>query len=93
MDAPSTAGLAPPSEPTGSGPGIGSWLRPLAVVALATVGMWLLSAVALVIYTSGTRAPERHVLEIPAGTSQLVAAVRTEARTASPGPRPSSLAS
>ena len=41
---------------------------------LASAAMWALSAIALVIYTDGARSPELHVLEIPAGTAERVAA-------------------
>jgi hypothetical protein len=36
--------------------------------------MWVLSAVALVIYTDGARSPRDHRITIPAGASELIAA-------------------
>jgi len=48
--------------------------RLLRTVTLATIGMWVICAVALLIYTNGARAPQTHTLVIPDGTSQLIAA-------------------
>jgi hypothetical protein len=74
VDAPLTIEVDAPPEPTERRPRVGAVLRPLVILALTTAGMWALCAVALVIYTDGARAPEVHELEIPAGTSALIAA-------------------
>ena len=48
-------------------------IRLLKTVILASIGVWAICALALLIYTRGARAPEMHTLVIPAGTSQLIA--------------------
>lgn len=74
MDAPLTIEADPPSGQTGRRRRAGSLARLVATLCLATAGMWALSAIAMLIYTHGARAPELHVLEIPAGTGQRIAA-------------------
>lgn len=74
MRAPSTLESSPPVPPTSDVARSGRLARSAATVAAATLGMWALSALALAIYTRGARAPELHVLEIPAGTSEAIAA-------------------
>jgi len=46
----------------------------VATVVLAMVGMWLLSAIALVIYSGGFREPSNRELLIPPGTNEMIAA-------------------
>lgn len=41
---------------------------------LATAGVWALCALSMVIYVQGARAPQEHILRIPAGTSERIAA-------------------
>lgn len=74
MHPPSIAGADRPSEQIQGRSRAHSLLRPVATVAATMAAMSVLSAIALLIYTEGARAPELHVLEIPAGTSQLIAA-------------------
>lgn len=46
--------------------------RLLKAVILATVGVWAICALALLIYTNGARAQQTHTLVIPDGTFQLI---------------------
>ncbi len=48
-------------------------MRALGTVVLATVMVWVISAIALQIYTHGAREPRTHTLVIPAGTDELIA--------------------
>lgn len=41
---------------------------------LATAGVWALCALSMVIYVQGARAPQEHVLRIPDGTGERIAA-------------------
>ncbi len=43
-------------------------------IAITVVGMWVLSALAIVIYTGGFRSATERWLVIPQGTSELIAA-------------------
>ena len=43
-------------------------------VVIATLAMAAITSIALVIYTRGSRAPQEYVLEIPDGSSALIAA-------------------
>jgi len=45
-----------------------------ALIAGSTLAMFVLSTIALLMYTGGTRAPVVQTLEIPAGSSQLIQA-------------------
>lgn len=42
------------------------------LIAISTTVMFVLSTIALLIYTSGTREPTVHVLDIPPGSSELI---------------------
>ncbi len=50
------------------------WVRAGGAIVLATAIVWLVSALALVIYTAGARQPRRYELTIPPGSSELIAA-------------------
>lgn len=65
-----------PSVPDDEVPGRGRppWVRPIAVIALATLGLWLISATAMLIYTRDAREPVVRTVVIPDGTSRLIAA-------------------
>ncbi|HNJ96515.1 MAG TPA: SCO family protein [Ilumatobacteraceae bacterium] len=53
---------------------LGRWLRGGALVLWCTLAMWIVCAIALLIYAGERRDPVRHNLIIPAGTEALVAA-------------------
>lgn len=72
---------ADPSPPARAHPTSGSRLRwprgtrLAGFLLLATAGVWALCALSLVIYVQGVRAaPQEHVLRIPDGTSERIAA-------------------
>ena len=48
--------------------------RILVAVVAGAAGMWAISALSLLIYTSGARQPETRTLVIPEGTATLIAA-------------------
>ena len=50
------------------------FVRGLTVVAAVTLVVWLMSALALVLYTRGSRDATVRELIIPAGTNELIAA-------------------
>jgi len=61
--------LSAPRRRLGSG-----WVGLILPIVAATTVMWLMSALAMVIYTNGAREPQTHTLNIPAGASELIAA-------------------
>ena len=69
-----------PPTPDGGPPALRSrrrWPRGTRLAGfllIATAGVWALCALSLVVYTSNARAPEEHVLRIPDGTSERIAA-------------------
>ncbi len=49
-------------------------MRLAGFLLVATAGVWALSALSLIIYVQGARAPQEHILRIPDGTSERIAA-------------------
>ena len=49
-------------------------VRPLLVIAASTLALWLVSAVAMYVYTLGAREPNESTLVIPEGTWERIAA-------------------
>lgn len=50
------------------------WIDLVVLLGVSMVGMFALSAIALVIWTNAARPPQTIVLEIPDGTAELIAA-------------------
>jgi hypothetical protein len=48
------------------------WIELILLIAISTTVMFVLSTIALLIYTSGTREPTVHVLDIPPGSWELI---------------------
>lgn len=69
-----------PSAPGGGHETSGSrrrWPRGIRLAGfllVTTAGVWALCALSLMIYVQGARAPQQHILRIPAGTSERIAA-------------------
>lgn len=50
------------------------WIEAAVIVAVSTLGIGILSSVALLIYTADSRDPVTHTLEIPEGSAELIEA-------------------
>ncbi len=48
------------------------WIELFILIAISTTVMFVLSTIALLIYTNGTREPTVHVLDIPPGSWELI---------------------
>jgi hypothetical protein len=48
------------------------WIELILLIAISTTVMFVLSTIALLIYTNGTREPIVHVLDIPPGSWELI---------------------
>lgn len=58
-----------PDEDTARRP---SWIDLVVLVGVSMVGMFILSAIALMLYTNASRAPETIAVQIPVGTSVAI---------------------
>ncbi len=65
---------APPANGPKRSGGSPGWRGTIAIVLVSMVSVWILSALALLLYTGNSREPTVYELTIPDGASELIAA-------------------